>query len=259
MYPHFEFLGRSFSSYGLFMVLGILIAAFLSIRQIVRLGGCAEDILIVGACGIGFALMCGSLLYAFVTFPPELIFSSIRSGDFSVFGGLIFYGGLIGGLLGAIIGLRLSGCAWGPLERAVVPTIPLGHAFGRIGCVMAGCCHGMPYNGPLALHYSASVLGLSPEQGYFPVQLLEAFLNIGLYVWLCQAAKKPRPAGHLLKHYLMAYGTIRFVLEFFRGDPARGHFLWLSVSQWISIMIIIVCCIWQFSLSIHAKNNAHSE
>ena len=258
MYPYFELLGRSFSSYGLFMVLGILLAGFLSIRQIVRLGGCAEDILIVGACGIGFALACGSLLYAFVTFPPELIFSSIRSGDFSVFGGLVFYGGLIGGLFGAVLGLRLSRCAWYPLEKAVVPTIPLGHAFGRIGCVMAGCCHGMPYNGPLALYYPASVLGLSPKQGYFPVQLLESFINIVLYVWLYQSAKKQIQAGHLLKRYLLAYGAARFVLEFFRGDPVRGHFLLLSVSQWISLLIITTCCIWHF-LSIHAKKNAHSE
>lgn len=257
MYPFFEILGRSFSSYGLFMAIGIIIAAAMSIRRIHRLGGQAEDVLIVGACAIALALLCGALLYAFATFSPQDILSHLLAGDFSIFGGIVFYGGLIGGLIGAVLGIRLAGCEWHSLENAVVPTIPLGHAFGRIGCLMAGCCHGTEYDGPLAVHYSASVLDLPPEQGYFPVQLLEALINVGLCLWLFRFARKDRPSGQLLTAYLSAYSTLRFLLEYLRGDPERGSFLWLSVSQWISVLILTTCFVWLFLQHCQNKNQAH--
>ena len=190
MFPYFQVFGKTVGSYGLCMVIGVLLVGWLAIRKSKKLSRPPEDIYIVGACVIGAALICGSLLYVFVTYPISYIIESIAAGDFSFLGGIVFYGGLIGGIGGALLGIRIARTDWNTLTQAIVPYVPLGHAIGRIGCLLAGCCHGMPYSGPLAVYYPNSVLQLPPDQGYFPVQPLEALLNLGICGILLVLAKK---------------------------------------------------------------------
>ena len=71
----------------------------------------------------------------------------------------------------------------------------------------------------------------------FPVQLLEAALNLTLFILLFCYARKKRPPLCVTTLYLCSYGIERFVLEYFRADTVRGSFLWFSTSQWISILL----------------------
>lgn len=221
------------------MMLGILIAGVLAICLGKKRGVLLEDILIVGAIAIGFALVCGGLLYIFVTYSLSEIWAMIKSCNFEFLtSGIVFYGGLIGGIFGALLGCKIAGCKLSTLESVVIPFIPLGHAIGRIGCIMAGCCHGMEYTGPLAIYYPNSVTGLSPEQGYFPVQGLEALLNVGVCLFLIWYERRKRRPMDLLFAYLGLYAVERFVLEYFRGDSIRGIYFGLSTSQWISVGLL---------------------
>lgn len=241
MFPYFHFMGKTVGMYGLFVVIGVWLTALLSIRYYKKIGQPSEDIYIVGACCIGFAMIFGNLLYIVVTYPFSYILSQIRQWNFSFLGsGIVFYGGLIGGIGGALLGARVAKCRWDLLVEAVVPFVPLGHAFGRVGCLLAGCCHGIEYNGPFAIYYSNSLLGVSPTQGYFPVQPLEAIANMAICMILVRLRKCNEGRKYLLLWYLSIYALVRFGLEFLRGDLNRGIYFGLSLSQWISLCLFFI-------------------
>lgn len=241
MYPFIHIFGRDIGIYGLCLATGFALAFFLALRKGKPHGLIVEDLLIVGAFALGTALLCGTLMYIFVTYSLLEIVEFVQRGDFSFLSsGIVFYGGLIGGLAGAMGGIRVAGCKFGVIERAVVPFVPLGHAIGRIGCVMAGCCHGFAYDGLFALHYPNSVSGLSPEQGFFPVQPLESLINVGICVFLLWNEKRMRQVTELLFVYLGLYAFSRFFLEMLRGDAIRGMWNTLSTSQIISIMLFCI-------------------
>lgn len=249
MYPFIHIFGRRIGTYGLCMAIGFALAGFLAYRKGKPNGLRWEDLMIVGATALGSALLCGGALYVFVTYSWAQILAFIRQGDFRFLGsGIVFYGGLIGGVLGALLGIRLAGCSVRSVERHVVPFIPLGHAIGRVGCVMAGCCHGFPYDGPLALHYPHSVAGLSPEQGYFPVQPLEAVVNVFICLTLLFCEKRAKRTTDLLFMYLGLYAVSRFFLEMLRGDSVRGLWDGISTSQWISLILLAACILRQIFL-----------
>lgn len=239
MYPYISVFGRNIGTYGLCMVIGFVLAFFFSYRKGQKEGLLLEDLLIVGAFAFGFGMLGSSALFVLVTYSPAQIIDFISAGDFRFLSsGIVFYGGLLGGILGGLIGIRVAACQIDTVMRAVVPHIPLAHAIGRIGCVMAGCCHGFAYSGPFALYYPNSVLGISPEQGYFPVQLLEAILNVAIFLVLLRCERHVKRARNLLFIYLGIYAVSRFFLEMLRGDVNRGLWYMLSTSQIVSIILL---------------------
>ena len=157
-------------------------------------------------------------------------------------GGFVFYGGLITGPLGYLLGCKIARCHPRDFTNIFAFVIPFIHAFGRIGCFCAGCCYGIPYSGPFALHYKAPVSDAPLNTGLFPVQLTEALLLfIFAFVILWLLFTKIRAADHpLFAYYMIYYSVVRFMLEFLRYDSARG-FIWIfSISQWISMILFIV-------------------
>ncbi len=238
MFPFIYILGRNISTYGIFLTLGVSCVCILSLRKGKRIGIRTDDVLLIGAFILLVGLLCGSLLYAFVTYSFAEILLFLKEGNFAPFGGLVYYGAFIGGICGAVIGIKIAGVDISGFEQAAVPFIPLGHGIGRIGCVMAGCCNGMRYDGLFAIYYPSSVAGLPPNQGYFPVQLLEALINMGIFIRLLHLSGVRRRPFVLLSNYAVLYGASRFLLEFLRGDAVRGIHMGLSTSQWISIALI---------------------
>ncbi len=150
-------------------------------------------------------------------------------------GGLIWYGGFFGGLLVAVIYLRVVRVSFFRAMDQCIPYIALAHAIGRIGCFLNGCCYGKP----TAAWYGVRFPG-KPDP-VIPTQLIEAallFLFFFLLRRLQHTAVMNRP-GRLFSFYLMGYGVIRFGVEFLRGDQ-RHHWLGLSAAQFISAGLIIV-------------------
>ncbi|MEI6514775.1 MAG: prolipoprotein diacylglyceryl transferase [bacterium] len=142
-------------------------------------------------------------------------------------GGLIFYGGFIGGLLIFIAFARWRKLNVLDLADFAVTAIPLGHALGRVGCFLNGCCGGSAVSPPSLLS-----CGLD----HYPVQLYEAALNLGVYVLLTWFFLKRRGtrSGSVMALYLTTYPVCRFLLEFFRGDD-RMRLGTIDVAQGISI------------------------
>ena len=153
-------------------------------------------------------------------------------------GGLVYYGGLIGGTAGTIWWLnrrKLSVLAYGDV---LAPGMGVALAIGRVGCWLNGCCYGSQ----AAWAWPVPALGDGVPR--HPVQLYEAAgaLSLGLVLVLF-----PRPRsdnrGAALGWFLAGYAVLRFVIENFRDDPRGGTMLGLSVSQWISVAGLAIGCV----------------
>lgn len=224
MYPYIHIFGRTIGTYGICMVAAFSLVAFLAYHSGKKRGLLWEDIFIIAATTLGGALLCGSMLYIIVTYPWQQILSFIRQGDWRFLSsGIIFYGGLAGGILGALLGTYIAGSSLSTMEQAVVPFIPLGHAIGRVGCVLAGCCHGFSYTGPFALYYPQSLLGLPADQGYFPVQPLESIINVLICILLLCFRKLAKQTMDLLFAYLGLYSLSRFFWKCCAEMPSADY------------------------------------
>lgn len=246
MLPFIEIFGKQIPMYAVMAIIGAAalcgVSALLAKnRGIVP----AEDIFyMLLYAGIG-CLIGAKLLYLIVSVDvywfPEKSLKENLSYWLAVLtsGGLVFYGGLIGAVLGA---LRYCVHFKIPVVKAfetAVPAIPLFHAFGRIGCFMAGCCYGIEYSGRFAVTFEKAIAAPNGVP-LLPVQLIEAVGNILLFVLLTALFLKNFPRLSLCGLYLVCYAIMRFILEFFRGDAVRGKALALSTSQWFSAVAFAV-------------------
>jgi phosphatidylglycerol:prolipoprotein diacylglycerol transferase len=116
-----------------------------------------------------------------------------------------------------------------PNDRFAV-ALPFSVAIGRLGCLVAGCCRGAPYDGPLAIAYDDGVLR-------HPAQLYEVVFQLAIGWALLSLYRRKLLFGRLFAVYLAAYGTFRFGTEFIR-DTAKP-FGGLSAYQWMSIGMVI--------------------
>lgn len=236
------YVGRvSIPSYGLCMATGIIVAFVAAFFRLKRRGGSFDSLLLIASAALALGLFCAKVSYYLFSYGVDRLFSELASGDFSGLrdAGLVYYGGLIGGVIGACVAVKASRVDFCDVSNAIVPCIPLGHAFGRIGCLLTGCCYGLHYNGAFAVH-SAFV---NQAETLFPIQAVESLLNMLLFVALLFYTRTKRNGVITLSVYLIAYSLIRFILEFFRGDLIRGIYWGFSTSQWISVLLIATAAV----------------
>lgn len=125
-------------------------------------------------------------------------------------------------------------------------TTCLVHLFGRIGCFLAGCCYGKPTDSMLGVAFTDPACYAEPlNTPLYPTQLMEAGYILIVMVMLLFLKGKRRFPGELFLGYLTLYAAGRFVLEFFRGDAARGFLVkdYLSHSQFVALCVIAVVVI----------------
>lgn len=242
MFPYIKLGPLTLGSYGVLIVIGFALGVFVAVMRRKLYGLETEDILyamLFAGIGIGVG---GKLLFLLTALPDLIqnageIFSSPEQLMGYLVGGFVFYGGLFGGLLGAFLYTRRYGISFAKFCNTAIVSVPLIHAFGRLGCFCAGCCYGVPADPPLGLYFNNSPV--APHGvALFPVQLLEAGLNLLLFFVLALVFRKRRRLSPV-PVYLISYAVIRFVLEYFRYDAVRGIFFGLSTSQWISVALAL--------------------
>ena len=255
MLQYIRILDYNIPIYGLFALVGIVAFWGLASLRTKHFELASEDVFHVTLYAVIGAILGSKFLY-WITILPWIIenFSLIisdRDIAMSVLTqGLVFYGGLIGGFLMCLWYLRRYKLNVLLYADAMIPGIGLFHFFGRIGCFISGCCYGMPWKHGIA--YPAEHVSMGVP--LFPVQLVEAVGNLFLCGILCVLSKRWKGSGLTIPAYGLGYSTMRFVLEFFRGDAVRGQLLWLSTSQWISL-VIVIGSIWFIVRFIGAKKN----
>jgi phosphatidylglycerol---prolipoprotein diacylglyceryl transferase len=154
-------------------------------------------------------------------------------------GGIIFYGGLIGGTLGFFIFIQLKRLPFlGLLDLFVIATA-LAQGFGRIGCFLNGCCFGSPSQAPWAVSFPFL------DHAVHPTQLYESSFCFLLAFFLFLVLRQKPRTGIVSVAYFVLYPLGRFALEFFRGDNVKV-FLNLTLQQWISAVFISVVLIAAF-------------
>jgi len=163
-------------------------------------------------------------------------FSALRY----IFGGSVFYGGLLGGIFTGYM-LTRKYTVFKKYIDIVVVGIPLFHFFGRIGCFLGGCCYGISCK--FGFVYTNSPITEANGVMRFPIQLFEAVFNIGLFFLLNHLLNNEKFKDKLLYVYLLIYATGRFFIEYLRGDIHRGVWFIFSTSQIISILIILTVLI----------------
>lgn len=173
------------------------------------------------------------LLFVVAIIPSIETFTINELVYYLVNGGIVFYGGLFGVILGiVIVSIRKNISPKNMLDFAA-PAFPLFHAFARIGCLLAGCCYGLEWNWGV-------ILMDNPDVVRFPVQLFESICDIIIFTGLLLLNTKKKSYKNNLAIYLCSYAVCRFVLEFYRGDQVRG--IWyggFSTSQYISLLILV--------------------
>ena len=154
-------------------------------------------------------------------------------------GGMTFIGGLIGGVVSFLGGYFIFRPSLKGRLIDIVTLIPccilIAHAFGRIGCLFAGCCHGAEMGGFPGIWMNPN--GEDPGY-YFPTQLVEAlflFIMFGVCLWLYLK----KNYKHNLSLYLLSYGVFRFFIEFARADERGAFVAGLSPSQFWSIIMVV--------------------
>ena len=243
MFPGFELFGKYISSYSILVLAGVFTAGPFAMSQYRKRTGDSYDMLIVLLFSAIGAVVGGTLLYGvtnvqywYLLFEAES-FERFAKLLYMIFGGSVFYGGLLGAMGVAAIVIRCRRLSFADVTDCAAPAAPLFHCWGRIGCFLAGCCYGVESD--FGFVYEHASVEQANGVRRFPVQLAEALCLLIIFIVLWQLLKKGRLKGKLFAAYLLIYAPTRFVLEFFRGDDYRGFIFGLSTSQLISVAIAV--------------------
>lgn len=235
--------------YGPVFLVGFLIAYLIALKTASKYGVGKEDLTFCTVYA-GIGLLVGAKVLFFLSKLPNIIINfDIYKRLFELdwmaalnyaFGGLVFYGGLIGAVLGGYRYCYHFKLPFVPYTDIYAPLIPLIHGFGRIGCFLGGCCYGIEYHGfgSVQFPYNEFIPELD-DVPRVPVQLIEAGMNFifsGI-LFLLIKKKKFKP-GQAMGIYLIYYTIARFLLEMLRGDKTRGEWGLFSTSQLISLILL---------------------
>jgi len=229
------------STYGLLVATGVMGGIYIGYRNAKRVGLRTDDFLDLTFWGLVVALAGSRLMFVLTNL------DRYRQNPWKVFaiweGGLVFYGGVIGA---CALGLYLMWRRKLPFLRSgdvIAPVLSIGHAFGRMGCYMAGCCWGKACPKPLGVQFGdqsvvyenlvarreidpAVSLTTAPLH---PVQLYEVVGEIVIFGVLLHLASRKRFDGMVFFSYLALYALLRSVTEMFRGDAVRRYLFELPI------------------------------
>jgi phosphatidylglycerol:prolipoprotein diacylglycerol transferase len=250
MWPEFFRIGPlTISPYGILVAVGFFAAMALASRLASRREGLDGARILDFSLTLVLVALLGAKLLMLVTDPYYYEHpANVVSWEFIRSAG-VFYGGFLAALVYAAWYFRRHHLPGWKTADAFAPAIALGHTFGRLGCFTAGCCFGRPTDGPLGVVFSNPLCSVEP--GFlgiplYPVQLMEALGNLLIFIGLMLLYRRKRFDGQMILVYVMAYGILRFILEFFRGD-VRGWVIpnALSTSQAI-IIVLLPVAMWLF-------------
>ena len=252
------------SSFGVMMVLAFLICNYLLKKDIENAGYdpmIGEDITfraaiggILGAklyyllenipTGIAAENLQGliNVIAGIFTLPPDI--NRIGMGIQNFGSGLVFLGGLLGGMLAATIYIRKRKLGWFLVTDWAAPYLALGHGIGRIGCFLVGDDYGTPSNLPWACTFPN---GLPPTNTpVHPTQLYEMVVYFLIFFYLQYYKGKKHFSGQLILEYLFLAGVSRFIMEFIRTNPK--YLIGLSGAQYVSMVMILISTYYMIKL-----------
>ncbi|HXX43420.1 MAG TPA: prolipoprotein diacylglyceryl transferase [Candidatus Acidoferrales bacterium] len=233
-------------TYGVLVASGVLISLWFGTRYAPRAGLTGDFMWNLSIYGILLGLIASKVWlivsdWSYYSANPGEIFSIATFQSAGT-----FYGGVIGAVILIVVYSRIHKAPLLAVFDVGAIMISLGHAIGRLGCFVAGCCYGKPtslpwgvtFTDPVAERIAGTPLGIRLH----PTQLYESaaeFLNFFLMWWL---SKRQKFTGQIFGTFFILYGFERGTIEFFRGDPGRTMMFHDSVSlmQLVSVGLILI-------------------
>jgi len=239
----------NFYSYGFFVALGIIIATYFA-KQHAKTQGIPETKIVdLVFWMIVAGLIGGRIFYVILNLDMYLRYPLETLKIYK--GGLVFHGGFIFALICTLIFIKRNKLPSLKTLDIIAVYIPLGHAFGRIGCFLNGCCFGRPAQLMFSVMFPGDFIRRHPTQLYSAILLFCIFLS------LLSLERKKEFEGQIFCAYCMMYGLMRFFIEFWRADNPQilGVF---SLFQVISLILFIGGLLFYLIFKIK-KNNLKIE
>ena len=228
-----------FYSYGILMGFSFILATFLfkhnSKKSKYPLPPFLDLFLIISIFGV-----IGARINYILLFPQY--YNSLRDCLALHEGGLVFYGGMISAIIGLFIYCKIKHYSFALVTDYMVPSLAIGHAIGRLGCLINDCCYGAPTNIIKIYHLKSDPINIYRH----PTQLYEIIYLIILAIIFtfvlktgCQEQKQNQ--GLITSGYLISYSILRFLNEYLRADSRGGFYtnFNLSPAQITSLILII--------------------
>ena len=226
--------------YGICVAAGFYLGTWTAARRAPRVGVSAEAVW-----DLLWVLLIAGLVGARALYVATYWDRDFRNQPFSeIFmiqhGGLVYHGGFALAVLSGFVWCARRGLPSWRMADILTPSLVLGHALGRVGCFINGCCYGRRCDRPWAFHYPGKY-GL-PDAGLHPTQLYEAVLGLALMGGLIWLFRHRRFEGQVFAAYLLGYAVLRSFVELFRGDyPANAvQFGVLTPAHWVSAGLFVV-------------------
>jgi phosphatidylglycerol:prolipoprotein diacylglycerol transferase len=237
----------SLHTYGLLIASGFLMCMMLAGRQAKHEGEDPDRVI-----DMAFYLLLAGLIGSRIVFIFTKLDDYVKNPiEIIMFwrGGLVWYGGFIAAALFVAYYCKKYRLNYWKMADILMPFVALAHAFGRFGCLMAGCCFGKPTDAAWGIIFPHNSMAQQAQQSeglvsvdalslpVHPTQLYEAGFEITMFWLITLIRPKKRFHGQLFLIWLAAYPIARSIIEMFRGDKERGILFVLSTSQWISILV----------------------
>ncbi|MGI6632764.1 MAG: prolipoprotein diacylglyceryl transferase [Bacillota bacterium] len=228
MYPVLFRIGSiEFYSYGLMLGLGFAAGVYVASKRAEKLGFDPDSLFSFFLAILAGGVVGGRLTHIVLNLGYYRSLASILD---TREGGLAIHGVLIGGAIAALIYSRVKRASFLGLLDIVAPSVALGQAIGRIGCLFSGCCYGIRTSGTWGIE-TRFAPGLR-----HPYQLYESILDLFLFFGLMYLSSRVQVKGGLFVIYAGGYSAIRFLLEFFRDND--DYLAGISYGQWFSLLAI---------------------
>ncbi len=204
-------------SYGVMVALGFLFAVYLTGCEAKRRGVSSEKIFDIYLYVMIFGIIGARLLHVIL----DIGYYAGRPLDIIMInrGGLAFQGGLVFGILAAIIAIKKSGLPILSTADMMIPYVALAQSIGRIGCFLNGCCYG--------------------ASDIHPTQIYLSMFFLAMFVVLKKIYENKKTDGIVFVWYLLLFSSGSFFMDFLRGDLAVVYFN-LRASQFISAVIFLL-------------------
>lgn len=244
--------------YGVMLALAFVVGIWFATRQARREKVPANTILDLSLVALITGIIGARILFILL----NLDYYSLHPFESIMFwqGGLVYYGGIILGVLCAILFLKVRKLDVWKITDICAPALAIGQAIGRIGCFLNSCCFGKPVSWGVKFPPGSMVSYEQFSQGLIksvneyslpvhPTQLYEGVNALIIFLILILVRKKKKFNGELFCLYLLLYAITRFGIEFLRGDD-RGpvFFGFYSISQLIGVGIFILALLMIFLL-----------
>jgi len=207
--------------YGVMMALAFFSGLWTAARRAPRQGVRPELVMDLGPWLIVGAILGARTVYVTTYWQESFAGQPIWEIFMIQHGGLVYYGGLIGAVAAGLAFLRLKKAPVWNVADVLAPSIALGYVFGRIGCLLNGCCYGQICSLPWAIHFPEG--HETHPNGLHPTQIYDSLLSLVLYLFLAWLYRCRKFDGQVFASYLLSYALTRSFVELFRGDYGDTH------------------------------------